>query len=153
MKLKSSALVFASVVAIMTGMMIPEKPEEIKLEPKKVVKTEVVEEIEEDTVEETTPNWVSYGDFRITYYCPCSECSEQWGRQTSTGAVATAGRTIAVDPDVIPYGTTVMIDGNEYIAEDCGGAINNSDIDIFVDTHEETFEGGSHYSEVFVYVD
>ena len=39
---------------------------------------------------------------------------------TATGTKATEGRTIAVDPDIIPYGTTVIIDDHEYIAEDCG---------------------------------
>ena len=44
---------------------------------------------------------------------------------TATGTKATEGRTIAVDPSVIPYGSEVAVfydDGRicYYIAEDCG---------------------------------
>ncbi len=92
----------------------------------------------------------SLGIYHITYYCPCYECSEGYGRNTATGALATANHTIAVDPNIIPYGSRVLINGIVYTAEDCGGAINNKDIDIYVDTHAETLQGGSHYSEVFL---
>ena len=70
---------------------------------------------------------------------------------TSTGTVATANRTIAVDPRVIPYGSKVKIDGKEYIAEDCGGAIKGNRIDIFVDNHDNTLEQGVRYLNVKVY--
>lgn len=70
---------------------------------------------------------------------------------TSTGTVATASRTIAVDPRVIPYGSKVKIDGKEYIAEDCGGAIKGNRIDIFVDNHDNTLEQGVRYLNVKVY--
>ena len=57
--------------------------------------------------------------------------------RTATGTTATAGRTIAVDPKVIPYGTKVYIEGYGYrIAEDCGGFRGNH-IDIFVNRISE----------------
>lgn len=37
-----------------------------------------------------------------------------------------AGRTIAVDPRVIPLGSKVRMNGREYVAEDTGGAIKAS---------------------------
>ena len=49
----------------------------------------------------------------------------------STGVIAQEGKTIAVDPSIIPYGSTVLIDGKEYLAQDCGGAIKGNKIDIF----------------------
>ena len=67
------------------------------------------------------------GSFRVTGYCPCEECSNSYGTGTSTGATCTANRTIAVDPNVLPYGTKVIIEGlepNIYVAEDCGGAVD-----------------------------
>lgn len=85
--------------------------------------------------------WKYIGEFKITYYW----LSEN-GRSTSTGAIATEGRTIAVDPNVIPYGSEVLINGHVYIAEDCGGAVKGNVIDIFVeDEHMDMF-----YTEVYL---
>ena len=67
-------------------------------------------------------DYKSLGEFVITHYCACEKCTDGDGI-TATGTKATEGRTIAVDPEVIPYGTMVVIDGHTYIAEDCGGAI------------------------------
>ncbi len=92
----------------------------------------------------------SLGVFKTTGYCPCDSCSGGWGRLTSTGAVATAGHTIAVDPNVIPYGTKVMINGVVYTAEDRGGGVKGNHIDIFYNTHGETRAQGTQYAEVFV---
>lgn len=92
----------------------------------------------------------SLGMFRITAYCPCVKCCNKNDGITATGTKATQGRTIAVDPDVIPYGSTVYIDGNAYIAEDCGGAIDGNRIDVFFDTHEDALIYGVQYHEVFV---
>jgi len=59
---------------------------------------------------------------------------------TATGSRATARRTVAVDPSVIPLGTQLRITFSEpfgymngiYVAEDTGGAIGGSRIDIFM---------------------
>lgn len=53
---------------------------------------------------------------------------------TSTGRRPVVGRTIAVDPRVIPYGSRVYIPalGRTYIAEDCGGAIKGNKIDVYL---------------------
>lgn len=92
----------------------------------------------------------SLGMFRTTAYCPCSICSEGWGRKTSTGAIARANHTIAVDPRVIPYGSKVMINGVIYTAEDRGGAVKGNHIDIFYDTHAQSRRHGVRSAEVFL---
>ena len=104
----------------------------------------------EPTPEPTPDPWKSIGTFRLTAYCPCESCSEGYGRSTATGATATAGRTIAVDPKVIPYGTIVRINGHEYRAEDCGGGVRGNHIDIFFDTHPEVAKFGSQRAEIFI---
>ena len=92
----------------------------------------------------------SMGRFKLTGYCACAYCCGKTDGITSTGVKAKAGRTIAVDPRVIPYGSTVIINGKTYIAEDCGGAIKNNKIDIFFNTHQEALEWGVKYAEVFI---
>ena len=89
--------------------------------------------------------------FTVTAYCPCKICCgnyspEVTGREshTATGTVPQAGRTIAVDPRIIPYGTSVHIDGmGDYIAEDCGGSIQQNHIDIYFNSHEEAVAFGT----------
>lgn len=122
------------------------KQEDIQVEETGEISVEPVE------LEETKdPELKSLGEFMLTAYCPCIECSGNWGTQTSTGAIATEGRTVAVDPSVIPYGTVLMINGHEYVAEDCGGAIKGNDIDIYFNTHEEAEIFGVQHMEVFTW--
>lgn len=90
------------------------------------------------------------GVFKTTGYCPCNSCSEGWGRHTSTGAIASSGHTIAVDPNVIPYGSQVMIGDVIYTAEDRGGGVRGNHIDIFFDTHAETRQHGTQQQEVYL---
>jgi len=55
---------------------------------------------------------------------------------TSSGARATQGRTIAVDPKIIPIGTWVYIEGiGLRRAEDTGSAVKGKKIDIYFDNH------------------
>jgi 3D (Asp-Asp-Asp) domain-containing protein len=71
---------------------------------------------------------------------------------TASGAVAKANHTIAVDTSVIPFGTTVIINGNEYVAEDTGSAINGNRIDIYFDNHEDALDWGRQTIEIEVIV-
>ena len=80
---------------------------------------------------EELQKWRALGQFTVTYYWPGEDI---YGRLTSTGAIAEEERTIAVDPSIIPYGSIVLINGKEYLAQDCGGAIKGNKIDIFVDS-------------------
>ncbi len=80
---------------------------------------------------EELSKWKALGQFVITFYWPGED---QYGSLTSTGVTAVEGKTIAVDPNIIPYGSTVLIDGKEYLAQDCGGAIKGNKIDVFVES-------------------
>ena len=91
------------------------------------------------------------GTFKITHYCPCSICCGPWANGiTSTGVIATTNHTIAVDPSQIPYGSKVVINGQVYVAEDCGGAIKQNCIDIYVATHQEGEDKGVYYTDVYL---
>lgn len=93
---------------------------------------------------------VSLGTFRVTHYCPCSICCGPWTDGiTSTGVTAVTNHTIAVDPTQIAYGTKVVINGQVYTAEDCGGAIKRNCIDVYVASHAEAMQKGVYYTEVY----
>lgn len=87
-------------------------------------------------------SWVSAGTFKITHYCNCERCQGKYVGTTATGTAPKAGRTIAVDPDRIPLGSIVKINGQEYVAEDTGGAIKGNRVDIFVADHGEAMAKG-----------
>ena len=87
---------------------------------------------------------------KLTAYCPCSLCSDHYGRQTATQTTARSKHTVAVDPDVIGYGAVLKIGKHKYIAEDCGQHVHGDHIDIFVDTHEEVEEFGTKYKQVLI---
>lgn len=117
------------------------------------VYVEAEPEPEPAVVNETEqPKLKSLGIYKLTAYCACSRCCGKCDGITATGTKATAGRTIAVDPSKIPYGTEVIVNGHNptYIAEDCGGAINGNKIDIFFNSHAEALKFGVQYAEVFV---
>jgi 3D (Asp-Asp-Asp) domain-containing protein len=72
------------------------------------------------------------------------------GGATASGVMPKSSRTIAVDTDIIPFGTEVYINGNLYIAEDTGSAIVGNRIDIYMDNHSIAQEFGVQYAEVFI---
>ncbi len=57
---------------------------------------------------------------------------------------------MAVDPELIPYGTIIMIDGKEYEAQDCGGDIKDKRIDVYFSSHKAAREFGVQYAEIFI---
>lgn len=60
-------------------------------------------------------------------------------------------KVIAVDPDVIPLGTKVYVEGyGEAIAADIGGAIDGYEIDLHVPTKTEAFSWGVRNVEVTI---
>ena len=101
-----------------------------------------------------TPKMKSLGTYISTAYCTENYphiCNNGNASTTATGTVPTPGRTIAVDPNIISYGTKVMINGHTYIAEDCGGGIKGNRVDIVFKTHEEALQYGRQTVEVFIY--
>ncbi len=65
------------------------------------------------------------------------------GTRTASGTRVTEGRTIAVDPNVIPIGWWVYIEGVGFRrAEDTGGAIKGNKIDVYFDTVKSALNFG-----------
>lgn len=102
---------------------------------------------------------------KVTAYCSCVKCCGVWSKDhpsrqgtdyeqyTTSGTIPVAGRTVAVDPDIIPLGSKILIDGHEYIAEDTGSGVKGNHIDIYFDSHEEALEWGVKTLEVEVFED
>ena len=146
-------LVFLSTETIsITEEPIVEAETETEVTETEAVDVVILELPEVTEPQEPEPKLVSLGEFLLTAYCPCTSCSDDYGTQTSTGGTCVEGRTIAVDPRVIPYGTKVYINGHEYVAEDCGGLIKQKRIDIYFDSHEEA-SNIKYYAEVFILVE
>lgn len=92
------------------------------------------------------------GRFTLSWYSP-KELGKTSPSQlrTSTGTTPKEGRTIAVDPKVIPYGSIVYIqDYGYFIAEDCGGAIKQNRIDIFTASHSTAIQQGKKVANVWI---
>lgn len=99
------------------------------------------------------PEPVSLGEYVISHYCVENYphiCNDGDSTYTASGTRSTPGRSIAADPNVLPYGTKVIINGHEYVVEDCGNAIQQKRIDIMVETHEEALQLGMKTAEVFL---
>ena len=81
--------------------------------------------------------------FTVTAYCPCEKCCGAYANgYTATGEKATQGVTIAADPDVLPMGTEIELDGHTYTVQDTGGAIAGNRLDLYFDSHEDALQWG-----------
>lgn len=98
---------------------------------------------------------VYIGNYKLTHYCTEKRehiCGTGTGL-TATGTKVTAGRSIAVDPSVIPYGSKVYIEGYGWrVAEDCGGGVDGKHIDIAVGTHSQALSMGTKTGGVWLLV-
>jgi 3D (Asp-Asp-Asp) domain-containing protein len=73
------------------------------------------------------------------------------GSRTYTGTWPSRG-TIAVDPDMIPLGTKLWVEGYGFgIAEDTGGAIKGNIVDVFLESEDACWRWGRRNVKVRVY--
>ena len=144
-----SLLTIGFTIGSLTTRSIAVEPEEVPvMEARQAPEPEATEYA---VLEGPLPEIVNLGEFKITHYCPCPLCCGEWvDGITYTGTQATEGRTVAVDPDVIPLGSTIEIAGQQYIAEDIGAAIQGNRIDVYMASHQDALEAGVNYSEVYI---
>ena len=70
------------------------------------------------------------------------------GQRTASGTWPAVG-TVATDPEVIPLGTKIWVEGyGEAVAEDTGGAVKGNIIDVYLDTESECWQWGRRMVEV-----
>lgn len=97
---------------------------------------------------QSQPEWTTFD--ATAYVADCDGCSgiTKTGYDVRNTVYTPEGlRVIAVDPAVIPLGSTVEIrlaDGRTFKAKaiDVGGAINNYEIDILVDSYDKAIKFG-----------
>ena len=72
------------------------------------------------------------------------------GCRTASGTWPAVG-TVATDPEVIPLGTKIWVEGyGEAVAEDTGGLVKGNIIDLYFPTESECWEFGRRQVEVRV---
>ena len=91
------------------------------------------------------------GECKISAYCcePYAHICGDGDGLTATGIPATPG-VVAVDPEVIPLGSTVIIDGQAYLAADIGGAVKGLHVDVAMATHQEADAFGVRWADVWI---
>ena len=99
----------------------------------------------------TEKHYKYLGVFYCTHYCPCARCcGVGGGKVTASGTKPTAGRTVGVNPRLIPYGTHLKVGSYKgYVAEDTGGGIGWKHLDIFCNSHQEALQKGVQYEDVW----
>lgn len=140
-----------------------ESTTEIELETE--TETEIVEVATQKVTEiqteaETEPQLISMGTFTVTAYCSCEKCCGEWANNRPNGVVygasgeqLIADYSIAVDVSLIPYGEKIIINNREYVAHDCGSAIVDKRIDIYMSSHERALQWGVQNIEIFKVVE
>lgn len=121
------------------------KEEEPKIieEPVKEETTKEVEQVKETSESSEVSNLGTHMVVESTSYCQ--------GSVTATGTQARWG-VIAVDPNVIPFGTKVYIPQFDkvFIAEDTGGAIKGNKIDIFMENSDDAINWGRRNIDIYI---
>lgn len=126
-------------------ILIPDPPAIVAENP--VAENRMIAKTEEAVAE---PKMHLYGNCTITFYDNGACCCGQWaGGNTASGVPPTVNHTAA--SNVLPFGTRIEIDGQEYVIEDRGdGNMDAFWIDIFVASHEEANRRGMFAAPVYI---
>ena len=88
------------------------------------------------------------GRYKVTAYCSCSICCGRYANGiTASGTHATPYRTIAA-PSTFRFGTKIKMNGQVYVVEDRGGAIQGNRLDLYVGSHQEALRWGVRYVNI-----
>lgn len=97
-------------------------------------------------VEESSMEYL--GDWTISFYCSCPECTGVWsGGPTASGVMPSEWWTCATDG--LEFGTVLYVDGlGEFEVQDRGTEYGW--LDIYVGIHEEALENGLQTRAVYI---
>ena len=127
----------------------PELPEEDAQEE------EAQEDYENEKIEAALlAKAIRLEDVTVTHYDPCVKCCGKTDGITATGVPVTPYYTVAVDPEIIPLGSEVLVDYGDgvihyYRAEDTGGGVKGKHLDLCVTDHTEALTLGVRQATVW----
>ncbi|RKQ37956.1 LysM peptidoglycan-binding and 3D domain-containing protein [Oceanobacillus halophilus] len=125
------------------------KEDDANVENESKVESKTTEE-ETSTEQQTQPEGKTFTVEATAYTAYCNGCSGI----TATGINLKDNpnaKVIAVDPNVIPLGSKVYVEGyGQAIAGDTGGAIKGNKIDIHVPTKDEAYNWGRRSVQVTI---
>ena len=101
----------------------------------------------QSTAATSTRNRRPLGEFTMRAYTHYANPPSR----TASGTMPINGRTIAVDPRVIPLGTVIEIEGiGVRVAEDTGGLIKGKKLDVFLPSVQACTRFGVQSRKVYV---
>lgn len=113
---------------------------------------EVQEDFENQKIEDALLVKAYKLEVTVTYYCICEKCCGKPPNHpaygiTSSGSYSIPGVTVAVDPDIIPLDSDVLLDYGDgelhYMrADDTGSGVERNHIDVCLASHEEALQAG-----------
>jgi len=105
---------------------------------------------ENDSLTAAPNNYKKVINMTSTAYAPGPLDNGKWGTKTYVGSTVRPG-VAAVDPNVIPMGTKLWVEGyGEAIAEDQGSAIKGNRIDLVFNDRQEALDYGIKKVKVYV---
>ena len=101
---------------------------------------------------------ISLGIWTITAYCGCEKCCGPWAVSRSGPVRGAEGTELIPEKSVaapLPFGTTLVIDGSEYVVQDRTAQwiverYNGRIVDIYFETHAEAEAWGKQEMEIFI---
>lgn len=122
-------------------------------EKREIISTETLQEPQNRVIAMGSITSVSRGserlDFREAKYMQASAYTYT-GFRTATGLTPSVGM-VAVDPNVIPMGSRLYIEGYGYArAADTGGAIKGNTVDLFMESYSQCINWGRRSVKVYV---
>ena len=131
---------------------MPTEPQKGAEPPTAVNGTQVATMPDAEMVEAIGERWESLGVFRCTAYCGCRQCNGKWyGQPSASGAPLQEGVTVAIDKRLIPFFSTLNIDGvGVRVAHDTGRRIKGKCIDVYIPNHAIASAFGIQYHEVWI---
>lgn len=96
-----------------------------------------------------------YADIsHVTSYCPCVKCCDIYTGYTYSGRnlfEETTPKVLAADFARYPLGTKIFVPGYGIaVVEDCGGAIDDRDLDVYIPDHDTAWNWGTVDTLVYI---